>query len=65
MKKYSCFYEEPRKNIYFKVQPYEPNGTVKLSITAYEGKSNVIEVCLTKEQVDDLIEELKEYRENF
>lgn len=65
MKKYECFFEEPHKNIYFKIRPYEPNGTVKLSVTAYQGQNNVIEVCLTKEQVDDLIAELTEYRKSF
>ena len=65
MKKYECYFEEPRKNIYFKVTPYEPNDAVKLSITAYQGKENVIEVCLTESQVDELINELKMYKSKF
>lgn len=65
MKKYFCDFEETRKNIYFKLRPYNPNSSVKLSVTAYQGRDNVIEVCLTKEQVDDLINELCEYRKNF
>ncbi|MFO1442918.1 hypothetical protein KDN24_06770 [Bacillus sp. Bva_UNVM-123] len=65
MNKYFCYFEEPHKNIYFKVRPYEPNGEVKLSVTAYQGRDNVIEVCLTKEQVDELIMELNEYRNQF
>jgi hypothetical protein len=61
LKKYFCYFEELRKNIYFQVRPYEPNTNVKLSITAYQGKDNVIEVCLTKQQAQELVEELNDY----
>ena len=40
---------------------YEPNGEVKLSITAYQCKDNVIEVCLTKDQAHELVAELNDY----
>lgn len=67
MKKYECFFEEPRKNVYFKLQPYEhkPNDSVKLSLTAYQGDDNIIEVCLTEKQVDSLIYELMKHKKNF
>lgn len=65
MKKYSCYYEEPSKNIYLKVDSYSPNSDVKLSITSYQGKDNVIEVCLTEGQVDSLISDLMEYKNKF
>lgn len=65
MKKYFCYFEAPHKNIYFQVRPYEPNGDVKLSVTAFQGKDNVIEVCLTKDEAQELVAELNSYIEKI
>lgn len=64
MRKYSCFHEDESKNICLKVRTYQPQNPVPLSITAYQGENNVIEVCLTKAQAQELIAELTEIVNN-
>lgn len=65
MKKYFCYFDGLRNNTYFQVRPYNPNSEVKLSITACQGLTNVIDVSLTKEELDELIDELIQHRNNF
>lgn len=64
MKKYWCYFEDDSKNVNFELCPYDDNKAVELSITAYAGVYDVIEICLTEKQVDELIEELLEYKNN-
>lgn len=59
--KYFCALEEPSKGIFLEVVAYDGSDVdddVHLSITTHEGM-DVMEVCLTKQQVKQLIADLE------
>lgn len=60
MEKYNCAFEHSHKGIFLKVVPNEQYNY--LDISAFVGNEHKVSVCLRDNQVDELIEELQNFR---